>query len=346
MIGSLRKLPGIVSSRAFLFWLLFVWVFYYVTYAIWSKEAFATFVTGLADNLLIQIPFVLFLASGALNILRESAARYREGRGLFLLWIFLPLGLLVFLTGFFMSASLRDHGFIVKGEGETVKPPWQDRTYRISGIKNPIRDEFLDAEPGSLIFEYEPRVTLDTGQGEVEFGVFPPRNIEGTYYHILNFGLAPGVRLSDGKRMLKEGYVIQNILPPGVRDEFELPPFPYRFSLRIAPEKILEKGRTTVKVYDMKNPSYVVTVRRGEDTIFEGESVDGVAFDGLVMSFFEPSSWVMLDIARDPGRLVIVIGIAAILIGAPLMLVLMAYRLMASAPLTLNSGDKTGRDDG
>jgi hypothetical protein len=327
MRGKIRKLAATVSSKGFLLCLVGLWVIYYVTFAVWSKEAFARFVTALNSNPLAQAFFIILLISAFLNLLRASVRRFRESRLMFSLWILLPAGLMVFLTGFFMSAAFRQHEWLVKGDGEIVQPKWQEKPYVVSAIIPSLKDEMLDIDSGSGIFQYEPKVVLDTEEGMAKVGVFPPRNIGGTYYHVLQFGMAPGIRLLDGEEVLQEGHMLQRILPPGAQDGFSLPPHPYRFFLRIAPDRTVTKGRTKAKVYNIRNPSYVVTVLKGENTIFEGDSRQGVEFDGLSLTFTEPTYWVLIEAAKDPGLAVIVCGVALVAAGAPLMLVFMALRI-------------------
>ena len=56
-LSILRK----AFSPAAMFWLLAAWVFLYATLAIWSQEAFATYMRRLPKELLLQIPFVIFI---------------------------------------------------------------------------------------------------------------------------------------------------------------------------------------------------------------------------------------------------------------------------------------------
>ncbi len=320
---ALRRVITFLSSPAALFWLGGAWLLYYVTFAVWSKEAFAAFVAGLGNNPLIQAPFVVFLLSAFLNMLRSGAGRYGKGRALLVLWAVLPAGVFIFLLGFFISAVLRQDAWLVVGEGDVLRPGWQEAAYRVEKIRSPLKDEVLDiaGEAGDgLLFQYEPVIVVNTGRERVEVGAFPPGKIGGTYYGILDFGLAPGVRLSKEGRVLEEGYMLQKLLPPGVPDTFEISPFPYRFTLSIAPVRVVEKGSARGKVYNVKNPRYNVSVYKGEKAVFEGGSEGGVSFDGLSLSFFEPVYWVRVQAVKDPGRPLLTAGLALTAVGALLTL--------------------------
>ncbi|MCK5504536.1 MAG: hypothetical protein KAJ10_05210, partial [Thermodesulfovibrionia bacterium] len=75
------KLPfEVLSSKVFLFWMIGGWVIYYVLTSIWMDEAFGSFAVGIGNNLLIQVPFVIFLVAGYLNFLRASMHVLKEGK--------------------------------------------------------------------------------------------------------------------------------------------------------------------------------------------------------------------------------------------------------------------------
>lgn len=329
--GILKALAG----KGVLIWLAGGWVVFYVTWAIWSKEAFAAFAMGLGQNPLIRVPFMVFLLSAFLNLLRVSRAVYKgaktpaKGWVVFVLWVFLPAGVFLFMVGFFMSANFRQEARLLVSEGKIVR--WQESVYRVQEIKAPLEEELLDVatEPGiSSIFKYEPKIVLARGDERHEVGAFPPKSIDGTYYHILNFGLAPGIRLSREGAVLWEGYIALWVLPPGAVDGFKISRYPYRFSIKIVPEKIIEKGKTTARIYSLKSPAYEVTVRKGENVLFKGSSKDGVRFDSLALSFFKPSYWALLEVVKDPGRIVIILSLALIAVGIPLRVPLLICRVV------------------
>jgi hypothetical protein len=303
MKGVLR----VISGKGFLLWLILGWILFYVTFAIWSKEAFASFVGWLGSNPLVQIPYVLFLISGVLNLVRASRETIKRGVVRFAMWVLLPAGVLVFLTGFFLSANLRHHEWILAGEGDTLRPRWQEFPYVLSEIEPPLKDELFAVE-GESVFKYEPKVTVSADGESFIVGVYPPTMIRGTYYHILDFGLAPGIRLKKGNEVLHERYVLVKILPPGSEDVFEVPP--YTFFIRIAPEKTVRKGITKAKLYSLVSPVYEVRVVRGDEVVFEGSSRDGVLFESRELSFFEPAYWVRLEVVKDPAVYLLIAGVA------------------------------------
>ncbi len=316
------KMPiRLLSSKVFLLWIIGGWIVYYVLSAIWMKEVFASFVMGIERSPFIQIPFILFLISGYLNLIRASKDVFKKGRIQFLAWLFLPAGMLLFFTGFFLSISVRESGQRIIGEGDIIKPPWSSESYSITSIEPGLKETFLDIDADKGIFAYEPKLTiLNKNSNSYEVGAFPPTKIDNTYYHILNFGLAPGIRLLQGGNTRDEGYMPLRILVPGSSDYFEIPPYPYRFLISMEPEKTFQKGDLRASQFNFKEPLYRVRVFKGEKVIAEGDSRQGIRFDDFTLHFFEPTFWILLEAVKDPGVPVIRFGIFLVVIGGPMSL--------------------------
>ena len=66
------KIFALLSSRRFLMWFVGAWIFYYVTFAIWSKEAFAGFVVNLDEGYLFKLLYIVFMSSAVLNLVNWS----------------------------------------------------------------------------------------------------------------------------------------------------------------------------------------------------------------------------------------------------------------------------------
>jgi len=313
----------VLSSKTFLLWLIGGWIIYYVSSAIWMRESFANFVVGMQTKLAIRILFILFLISGYLNIVRVSMDIFKKGRLLFFTWIFFPLGFIVFLSGFFISISTRQFDWITVGEGHTVKPRWSSETCTIGSIKSGLEDSFLDTDVrfGKGIFKYEPKITiLDKTSKAFEVGAFPPTKIGNTYYHILNFGLAPGIRLSEKGSVRAEGYMPLKILLPGSSDYSEIQPYPYRFLISLLPEKTIQKGSETASQFNLKKPVYKIKVFKGEKVIAEGDSREEIKFDDITISVFDSTFWILLEAVKDLAVPVVLSGIFLTALGIPLYL--------------------------
>ena len=317
--------------------LLLLWVFLYVGLALWVKDSFSIFVYQLGHNPLVQVPFVLFTMLVAYHTWRGFWGRIRgEGVLKACLWVVLPLGVLLYLAGFFLNATIRQQGEIFVGLTDRVLPPWEQKSLLVAGIRAEVAgqwEEGIAAEQPQALFNMEPQLIMKTSEGrELEVGVFPPRKIGQTYYHILDFGLAPGVLLKDAEgRVLMNKNVILKVFPPGGSDTFEVKGTDYRITLSIAPERELKKGTETARIYRPLEAHYRVLVERGERTVYEGETRGEVMeFEGLTLRLFKPGYWVRLEAASTPGYGIFVAGMVLALIGLPLMLVRMALLALAA----------------
>ncbi|MEN8264374.1 MAG: hypothetical protein ABFR82_13025 [Nitrospirota bacterium] len=316
---SIQVIFSILSSKAFLLWMTGGWITYYVMTSIWMDEAFGSFAVGIGKNPFIQIPFITFLITGYLNLLRASICILRKGKIQFIAWSVLPLGTLLFFTGFFLSLLLRESGQRIIGEGDIIKPPWVRETLNVKDIQPGLKDRLRNTDADTSIFSQEPELTLtDKNSESYRVGVFPPVIIDATYYHILDFGIAPDIKLLRGGRLMFEGYQPLRILTPGQNDFFEIPSFPYRFLISMAPEKSFQKGKLSVSDYNFQKPVYRARVYKGEKIIAEGNSGQGISFDNFTLYFEDHTFWAMLEAAKDPGLPVLRLSLLLIIIGIPL----------------------------
>ena len=121
----------LLSSKAFLLWLTGGWLMFYIVSAIWLEEAFAGFVRNLAENNSMKIPFVLFLISGYMNLFRALREKVREGKIRPVVWAVLPFGVMIFLSGFFLSISTRQSQWLLVGDGHEISPVWSNESYLV-----------------------------------------------------------------------------------------------------------------------------------------------------------------------------------------------------------------------
>jgi hypothetical protein len=326
---NIMALPvRILASKAFLLWMIGGWILYYVISAIWLREAFGAFVAGIRENLFMQVPFVLFLLSGYLNLIRASRDVFRRSKIHFIAWIILTAGTLLFVTGFFMSATMRESGQRIIGEGEMIDPPWGKDSYRAIRIDPGLKDHLNSTDTASDIFAHEPKLTvMDRDSRTFEIGAFPPAKFAATYYHIVNFGIAPGVRLFEGNQVKSEGYMILRIITPGSSDYFELPRYPYRYLVSMEPEKTVQQGHMKTSQFNLKDPVFHVRVFQGKKVIAEGDPGKGIAINDVTLYFFKPTFWVLLEAVKDPGVPVMHAGLVLTVFGIPLSLLRLGVRI-------------------
>ena len=309
----------ILASKAFLLWMIIAWISFYAFSYIWMDEAFGNFIALLRDNMFIQVPFILFLVSALMNLIRASKKSFQQSRAGYLFWLILPLGVIIFFSGFFLSVIQREQGQRILGEGDIIDPPWSNDKYSLIDINPGLRDSLLDIDSGMGIFSHEPKLTvIDRFSQKSEIGAFPPKKLNDTYYHILNLGIAPGVRLLQGENIISQGYMILRILMPGSSDFFEIPPYPYKFIVSLDPEKKIQKGRVSASEFNLKQPQYNVRVFKGEKIIAEGNSRNGIKLDNMILDFYKPIYWALVEAVKDPALPVMHAGVVLITFGVPL----------------------------
>ncbi len=315
-----KKILRILASKGVLFWLIMTWLAYYVTVAIWGSEAFEHFVEGLRTNLIFKTFFIFLLVNLVIHLVTGV---YNQRQRLLhkLLWLPLSLGVFIFLLGFFLSITSKHTERVVLGEEDTVKAA-DGEIYVVKKIQPNLKGSVLDIDEMKGFFSMEPKVTLAASDRDYEVGVYPPSRLGGSYFHIMEFGLAPGIRITSGGRTVIQGYMPQRILPPGSSDSFTVQGLPFRFNLMLSPEKVIEKGRSSARVYNLKTPAYRVTIFRGERLIGEWPSDKGIDFENLTLTFLDTGYWIRLEAVEDRGVPLVVAGIVLVIIGLPLRLAL------------------------
>ena len=296
----LSRLSPLFFSPVLTLFFLSAGVFSYLSFSVWSSEAFAWHMIQLRNSVLAQTLAVLFILNVSGRTVR-AVWRMRQSRLRLFLRLPLFLGLIIFLNAFFLSHVFRSNRWELVGEGDIVTLG-RTKEYRVVRIDPAIGDEVYRSETSDGIFRYEPLLELaDPEGGRYTVKAYPPLRINGSYLHVLNFGIGPGIELIDHGQTVSKSYVALRLLPFGSVDKFEIPPYPYRFYLSILPGKTLMRGERKVQYYDLKKPRYRTEIEKGEKIILREESADAVQFDEQMrINFFEPGRWVIIEEVRDP----------------------------------------------
>lgn len=300
---------NLLGSGTLTVWLSGVFIVYYLTVAVWSKEAFAHFIALLSGNTFCRALYLLFFANVLVRML-NNLKRVWPAKLTFFFRLPLYAGMLVLLLAFFFSLNTRKNTWLLIGEGDVIRVPWERSLLRVSGIRPALRRNELKMND-SVIFSSEPAITLlDENGVSHTVGAFPPRLVGSNYMHVLNFGIGPGVELREKNNAIIRTYVALRLTPFGSVDKFKLPPAPYTFYLNILPNRVIKKGGETAKQYDLEKPVYGVEVVKGDRKIMKAETDDTVTFDHTMsLRFHRPSDWVLLDVAYDPFLPLFVAGL-------------------------------------
>jgi len=327
----MKRILSLLSSPEALFWSIGSWVTYYTFMMIWDKESFAHFVNGLADRTIMQVPYLLFLLTGYLNLFRSSKKCLKTNIWKLAGTKLLPFGILLVFTGAFISISSRQFQWINAMPGDEIRPRWAQEQYRVESVDAGVRDRLLDidSEGESGIFKYEPKVTISqSGQAARSIGAFPPSRVGNTFYHVLNFGMAPSFAISEGGVLKGREYVPLRLLMPGSNDSFEIQPLPYKFLVSFEPDRTIQKGSVKAGEYNMKDPLLRIRVLEGQDVVAEEVTRESMSFRNIRLDVGKPVYWVQLEAVKDRGVYLIVSGLLFTCLGLPLYVISICMNLL------------------
>ncbi len=334
------KIDKVIKLRRLMVW---AWLIYYLTWSTWSKEAFAGFVSGLGRNIIWQVLFVAFIMLLGIEMIYKFRQRIKKAPFFAFLWFILPAGMIVFLTGFFLSASMRMDTRILTGKEDIFQIPWSQKRFGVMDVKPSIKERFLDIEQESPspVFTREPVVLLTDFKDTYRVGVFPPQRIDGTFFHILNFNIAPSIEIRDSSgRVVMKGDLALQILPAGNIDYVILEGLPYRITMKLLPSREIKRGDITAKEYDLNDRFYEIKVFRVKNPqeagtlITEGDSRYPLKFDGYSLNVTGHTYWVLLEVVRDKGVYVIGAGLILVILGILVRFILLPWWLREIRRLT------------
>lgn len=316
-MGGGMTVLAFLRSRTLTVWLVGLFILYYLTMAVWAGEAFSRYVSHLSSSNFFRAFYLLFLVNVVLRVVDSCRASW-PAKARFFLQLPLLAGLVVLLFSFFLSLNMRKtHWAPPVGVGDAISVPWEARSYRIETVAPALEKKVLRTDNDARLFDYEPGLTMMSTDGErYAIGAFPPRKAGSTYFHVLLFGIGPGIELRKNNELVSKGYMALRLISFGSVDTFEIQPFPYKFHLSIIPNRILKKGKETARDYDLEKPMYRVEIVKGDSVIAKAETETSVRFDGdMELSFFEPDDWVLLEIVYDPFVIWFVAGLAMLVVG-------------------------------
>ena len=177
-MSGMRGALSFLGSRTLTIWIAGMFLLYYLSVALWSKEAFASFVLNLSGSTLFKFVYVLFVV----NVAFRMAAGFKglmRSRARFLMRLPLYAGLLLFLVAFFMSLNIRQNKSILLGEGDPVEIPWERAAYQVLRVKPALEEKALRTE-SSAIFDYEPGLTISAATGNGTRSRRSRRRMSGT----------------------------------------------------------------------------------------------------------------------------------------------------------------------
>ncbi len=256
--------------------------------------------------------------------------RRRPSRVPLRLW---QAGLLLLFAGLLLSTLTRQSGTVYLGEGqviqrgEAVALSRYDWRFSASGsVSLPFEALRLDqgAVDNGLNSAFQPRggafvrwpvsatvAYLDRG-AEKQFTAraFPPVVVSGRLIQVIGIGLGPRVVATHNGTTVLDSFA-QPILMPGGQDEATLEMEPLPFTLRL---KLLPRAG----VSPVEFPYRLELVEKGRGVVASGTvGVDGGSVDyaGWSVAIPETRYWIALNVTKDPGVFLVVIGVLAVVVG-------------------------------
>jgi hypothetical protein len=318
-VNTLRSIWSLIASKALTVWLVGLFLLYYLTMAVWSEEAFGTYINHLSSSNLFRAFYLLFLLNITVRIVRAGYA-LRHRRMALVLRLPLAAGLVLLLASVFGSLNTRSLLWSQPvGEGDPLLIPWEKTSYRIRSVVPAVKKRSLRTG-ASAIFDYEPGATIvDDGGRERSIGAFPPSRVGTTYLHVLLFGIGPGFEVRRGKELLSRGFVALRLTPFGVVDQFEIEGLPYQFFVSIIPNRVVKRGRESANEYDLERTRYRVEAVRGDAVVARGETEGDFPLEGgIALRFLPPADWIIVQAVHDPFLLWIAVGLVFMVCGFPL----------------------------
>lgn len=306
----MASLWQLLRSKALTVWLVGLFLVYYLTMAVWSTEAFGTYINHLSSSNLFRAFYLLFLLNVTIRSVLAVKAALRQPP-ILLLRLPLVAGIVLLLAALFGSLNMRSVMWSPPiGEGDMLDLPWEKTKYRVQSVVPAVKKRSLRTA-ASAIFDYEPGATLVDDAGRtLSIGAFPPRRFGSTYLHVLLFGIGPGFEVHRRQELVNRGFVALRLTPFGVVDQFQVDPLSYQFYVSIVPNRVIKRGAETANEYDLERPRYRFEVVKGDAVISRGETEDDIRLEGGdVLRFIPPADWILVQAVHDPFLLWIVVGL-------------------------------------
>ncbi|HSN91976.1 MAG TPA: hypothetical protein VLS93_12170, partial [Anaeromyxobacteraceae bacterium] len=222
--------------------------------------------------------------------------------------------------GFVASLLARDRLVFRVAEGETFEASPEQLVERdpprsMSPGPFPVRlaVEPLPAEaPGDGRAGLEATLADDGGERRRASARFPAWYGWGRFLRPVRSGWAVRWELAaPGGGLLDTAFAKLDLVPEGRWDELRLQASPHRVHLRLAPGAAQGAGRP---------PPLEAVVHRGRLLVAAGAvgPAEALAFEGLAFRVPEARRWVELEMVRDPGIPLALLGAAAVLAGLAL----------------------------
>lgn len=190
----------------------------------------------------------------------EGGLSSQAGRFSFVPGLVMRAGLLLFMVAVLV-------GSFVKRADEAVMHVGDVRDFfgqqvRLDELQSGLPEEFLKLK-GKSVLLLNPEAVLSSKAGVVNAsGGFPVR-VGGLYFRVVDAGIAQGFSIALSGRT---GHVLADldVLPPGIKDQVQLPGGAGTVQISLHPEKTIDKGLIKGEVFNLRQPLYRIVLKQAQ----------------------------------------------------------------------------------
>lgn len=255
-----------------------------------------------------------------------------SGRLSFLPGVILRLGLAVFFVSLAFSQSLRQEAVISGHEGDSVEA--LGKGFTIGRIEADLPADFLQVGDKTIFMLKGIKARINSRDDGFAVGSGYPTRRAGLYWRVSHLGYYQPAIING-----HESGLMLDVLAPGKSHAIKIDETGREIVFSLSPDKTISKGLLTGKLYNLKQPSYALSIKGNEKPkqliIRPGE--DG-GIGGMRVRLGQPGLYVRVIVVKDPALMGVIAGLSITAIGIIAMLARFAWYERRIA--VLYEGDK------
>jgi hypothetical protein len=250
--------------------------------------------------------------------LRGSVLTARRGGLSVIPGTILRAGLVMLILAFFMSSKIRETGEVTLSAGQGRV--FLGETVSVTEIEAGLPSEHLETGGEGSLFLPRVSALMSVSGTSARVTNEYPVSIHGQDYRLTGLGYRLPLFIEyEGAQVPAGGHM--DILPPGRTQTTLIEECGYTVSVTLEPKDTIKKGLITGKVYDLRDPSFRIGLKKGTSERVEAVMQAGQAgeLDGIPVTLGESALSVRLRAAKDPALRWIHTGAVLALLGLLLM---------------------------
>ena len=284
-------------------------------------------------RVLHKLPLLIALMVLLVNVLLRLGAWVFAEKGLKekAVPLFLYFGIILVISGIFVSRLTRFEGIVMLTEGQVFSG--EEGEYREGSIYRERSSDLprvgLEMLQVSPVFSRDGRSyrnvhadldylnPVDGSKKKIGVNSLFPMIRDGVFYRVTDFGYSPRYRFTSPSGTVIEGaFYLLKIFPPGSEDYFRTEGLPHTFYVRYYPDVSMIRERELPAAPGKTGPVFGLRISRNIDLVFNGyispyEKAD--TGGNTAISFEDIRKWAEIKIVRDYGLFLIMPGVLMML---------------------------------